>query len=379
MSMSYTHKLTLSMAVPTAMVAGAGGCVVAGAFWLQAQAQRVDAAAMAGHLQLGAVLTAVLTLLCVAVCLGFTVWIRRTARQVLGGEPSEAQAALGQLADGNLGLALPAAPAGSLLGSVGRLHQALRTTVQQIHQASGSIATATSEIAQGNLDLSQRTEQAAAHLQGTAARMDALNRGLQETVEVARQAHVQAADAADLAARGGAVVQEVVQAMDGIHDSSRRIHDIIGVIDGIAFQTNILALNAAVEAARAGEQGRGFAVVAGEVRGLAGRSAEAAREIKALIEDSVARVQAGAAQAQQAGQLMHDIVAAVQRLRTAMEGISQTSRAQAAGLDDIHAAIGQLDQFTQHNAALVEQSAAAAASLREQVAGLEAAVRAFRE
>ena len=376
--MNYTQKLTLSMIVPTVMVAGAGGTVVVGAWWLQGQTGRTAAEQMNGYLGLGAWLTAVLTLICVGVCIGFTVWIRRTARAVLGGEPTDAQHTLAQLADGNLVIPEVHAPQGSLLDSVQRLTAVLRGTLGEISQSTQSVALASSEIAHGNQDLSMRTEQTATHLQRTASSMDELTHGVRHTADAARQAKQLAAGAAEVAARGGAVVGEVIGTMDQINDSSRRIHDIIGVIDGIAFQTNILALNAAVEAARAGEQGRGFAVVAGEVRSLAGRSAEAAREIKTLISESVQKVGAGSQQVQEAGSTMQEIVDSVQRVSDIIGEISAAAAEQSGGIAAVNGTVGELDQMTQQNAALVEQSAAAAASLREQAQRLEQAVQAFR-
>ena len=377
-AMNYTHKLTLSMIVPTAMVAGAGSTVVLGAWWLQGQATRATAAQMGGYLEVGAALTAVLTLICVGVCVGFTVWIRRTARAVLGGEPTDAQHTLAQLADGNLALAPVAAPQGSLMDSVQRLVQVLRATLGDIHHSTQSVALASGEIAVGNQDLSTRTEQTAANLQHTASSMEQLTHTVRHTADAAQQARQLAARAADVAERGGTVVGQVVHTMGDINASSRRIHDIIGVIDGIAFQTNILALNAAVEAARAGEQGRGFAVVAGEVRSLAGRSAEAAHEIKALITDSVHKVEAGTQQVEQAGRTMHELVDAVQQVSGTIAEITTAASEQSGGIAAVNEAVSRLDQMTQQNAALVEQSAAAAASLKDQAQRLEQAVQTFR-
>jgi methyl-accepting chemotaxis protein len=376
--MNYTQKLTLSMIVPTVMVAGAGSTVVAGAWWLQGQTARVPAEQMNGYLGLGATLTAVLTCICVAVCIGFTVWIRRTARAVLGGEPTDAQHTLAELAGGNLAIDDVRAPQGSLLDSVHRLVGVLRATLGEIHESTQSVALASGEIATGNQDLSQRTEQTAANLQHTASSMEELTHTVRHTAEAAQQAKQLAATAAEVAARGGSVVGQVVGTMEEINQSSRKINDIIGVIDGIAFQTNILALNAAVEAARAGEQGRGFAVVAGEVRSLAGRSAEAAREIKALIGDSVQKIEAGSQQVQAAGSTMQELVGSVQRVSDIIGEITAATAEQSGGIGAVNEAVTQLDQMTQQNAALVEQSAAAAASLSEQAQRLEQAVQTFR-
>jgi methyl-accepting chemotaxis protein-2 (aspartate sensor receptor) len=249
--------------------------------------------------------------------------------------------------------------------------------MQQVRQTAGSIGTASSEIASGNLDLSQRTEQTASNLQRAAASLTQLTSTVRQSAEAAQQAKQLAACAAEVAGRGGVVVAEVVSTMNDINESSRRIADIIGVIDGIAFQTNILALNAAVEAARAGEQGRGFAVVASEVRSLAQRSAGAAREIKTLIGSSVDRVASGSRLVQDAGDTMGEIVNSVQRVSDIIGEISTSASGQAQGIGEVNAAVAELDQMTQQNAALVEQSAAAADSLRDQAQRLEQAVSVF--
>ena len=376
--MNYTQKLTLSMLVPTVMVAGAGSAVVVGAWWLQGQATAVPAERLVGYLSIGGQLTALLTAICVAACVGFTVWIRRTARRVLGGDPSAASAALAALADGNLALTIPAADEGSLLHSLQRLVTVLQSTIGDIGRATQRIAVASSEIASGNLDLSTRTEQTAGNLQRTASSMAQLTRTVRQSAEAAHQANQLAASAAQVAARGGEVVGQVVHTMDDISQSSRKINDIIGVIDGIAFQTNILALNAAVEAARAGEQGRGFAVVASEVRSLASRSAEAAKEIKGLISASVARVESGSLLVQQAGSTMDDIVGSVRKVSDIIGEITDATANQSGGIGAINESIGELDQMTQQNSALVEESAAAAESLNSQAHSLERAVQMFR-
>lgn len=376
--MNYTQKLTLSMLVPTFMVAGAGSTVALGAWWLQRQSHQVDIEVMAGYLVMGGALTAVLTTICVATCVGFTIWIRRTARQVLGGEPSTASDVLAALADGNLSVEVPVAHEGSLLHSLQRLVDSLQIALGDIQQASQSIAQTSSEIASGNKDLSDRTERTAGNLQQTASSLEMLTSKVRESTEAARKASLLVASASEVAHQGGEVVGQVVQTMDEINHSSQRIRDIISVIDGISFQTNILALNAAVEAARTGEQGRGFAVVAGEVRSLAGRSAEAAREIKDLIETSVARVQSGSELVQAAGTTMRDIVGSVQRVSETIASITTASSEQSNGLGEINSEIGLLDQMTQQNAALVEQAAAATGGLREQAHRLDKAVQMFR-
>jgi methyl-accepting chemotaxis protein len=267
---------------------------------------------------------------------------------------------------------------GTLLGALKEMNDNLVGIVGQVRNASESIATGSSEIANGNADLSQRTEEQAANLEETAASMEQLTATVKQNADTARRASELAEDASGVAAQGGEVVGRVVETMTGITESSRRIADIIGTIDGIAFQTNILALNAAVEAARAGEQGRGFAVVAGEVRTLAQRSATAAREIKALIGDSVSKVEDGTRLVGDAGRTMDDIVAQVKRVSTLINEISLASVEQTAGIGQVGDAVAQLDQVTQQNAALVEQSAAAAESLRLQAAGLARTVAAFK-
>ena len=265
-----------------------------------------------------------------------------------------------------------------LLAALQAMQASLVDVVGRVRQNAESVATASAQIAQGNQDLSGRTEEQASALQQTAASMEQLNSSVQQNTDGAKQANQLAQGASSVAERGGSVVQEVVATMKEINDSSRRISDIIGVIDGIAFQTNILALNAAVEAARAGEQGRGFAVVAGEVRSLAQRSAEAAREIKSLIMASVERVERGSLLADQAGDTMTDVVTAIKRVTDLMGEISAASVEQSNGVAQIGGAVSQMDQTTQQNAALVEESAAAAESLRVQAAQLVDAVAVFR-
>jgi len=267
---------------------------------------------------------------------------------------------------------------GHLLRALQRMRDSLVQIVGSVRGNAESVATASSQIAQGNLDLSQRTEEQASALQQTAATMEELSATVRHNADNARQASQLAQGAAHAATDGGAVVGRVVDTMRGIHGSSRRIADIVGVIDGIAFQTNILALNAAVEAARAGEQGRGFAVVASEVRMLAQRSATAAREIKVLIGDSVQQVEQGSALADQAGQSMQEIVAAIRRVSDIVGEISAAAVEQSSGVSQVGDAVSQMDQTTQQNAALVEQGAAAAQSLRQQARMLVEAVAVFR-
>jgi methyl-accepting chemotaxis protein len=267
---------------------------------------------------------------------------------------------------------------GEVQRALSGMQAALNNVVGLVRHSADSIQTASQEIASGNLDLSQRTEQTASNLQQTASSMSAMTGTVRHSAENAATANQLASSAAQVAQRGGAVVGQVVSTMDEINASSKRISDIIGVIDGIAFQTNILALNAAVEAARAGEQGRGFAVVASEVRSLAQRSAAAAREIKTLIGVSVEKVETGARLVQDAGSTMNEIVASVGRVSDIIGEISASTVEQSAGLGTINSAVGQLDQMTQQNAALVEQSAAAAESLRDQAARLAELVSGFK-
>ena len=264
-----------------------------------------------------------------------------------------------------------------LADSLRHMQHELAGTVGDVRDGANAIYSGASEIAAGNNDLSSRTEQQAASLEETAASMEELTATVRQNADNARQASHLALTASETAERGGKVVDDVVDTMRGIGDSSKKIADIISVIDGIAFQTNILALNAAVEAARAGEQGRGFAVVAGEVRNLAQRSAQAAREIKTLIEDSVGRVDTGAVLVERAGETMNEIVSAVTRVTDIMSEIASASDEQSRGIDQIGVAVTEMDRVTQQNAALVEQSAAAAASLEEQASKLTQAVSVF--
>jgi len=267
---------------------------------------------------------------------------------------------------------------GKLMQAMGGMNQRLSGLVSEVRQGVESVSTASTQIASGNQDLSARTEQTAANLQQTASSMEELTGTVSHSADTARQANQLAASAADAATRGGAVVGQVVSNMGQITDSSRKISDIISVIDGIAFQTNILALNAAVEAARAGEQGRGFAVVASEVRSLAQRSAAAAKEIKTLISASVETVESGAALVNQTGAAMQDIVSSVKRVSDMIGEIASAALEQRDGIAQVNVAISNLDQMTQQNAALVEESAAVAGSLREQAQRLTEVVAVFK-
>jgi methyl-accepting chemotaxis protein-1 (serine sensor receptor) len=267
---------------------------------------------------------------------------------------------------------------GQLFAALKRMQESLTRTVATVRRGVDEINVGSHEIAAGNTDLSSRTEQQAASLEETAASMEELASTVKQNADNARQANQLAASASDVAERGGSAVSEVVNTMQEISASSRKISEIVSVIDGIAFQTNILALNAAVEAARAGEQGKGFAVVAGEVRSLAQRSAQAAKEIKGLIEDSVTKVGAGSQQVERAGATMQEIVASVKRVTDIMGEISAASEEQSSGIDQVNRAVSQMDEVTQQNAALVEEAAAAAGSLQEQAQRLAEAVSVFK-
>jgi methyl-accepting chemotaxis protein-2 (aspartate sensor receptor) len=311
--------------------------------------------------------------------LGFgLLWMtQRWVAQPLG----SLQKAVSAIADGDLSQSVSSSrndEIGSLIQDTERMRQRLAQTIGTVRASVDSIGTASTEIATGNLDLSQRTEQTASNLQNAASSMSELTGTVRQTADSARTANQLVQSAVSAATRGGEVVGQVVTTMEEINVASRKISDIIGVIDGIAFQTNILALNAAVEAARAGEQGRGFAVVAGEVRSLAGRSAEAAKEIKTLIGNSVERVENGTRQVQTAGTTMTEIVSSVQRVQDIIGEISSAASEQSEGIATVNTSVVQLDQMTQQNAALVEESAAAAESLKEQAQKLVEAVAVFR-
>ena len=321
------------------------------------------------------ILAAIVVAVAVGLVLAF-VMARRIAASL--GEASRSARAV---AKGDLTRNIPRGgndEVGSLLAALTEMQAGLRDLVSTVRKGVDSVAEASSEIASGNLDLSNRTEQQSNSLQATVSAIHQMATNIRQNTESAGQANELARSASEIAVRGGGAVQEVIVTMEEITDASRKIVDIIGVIDGIAFQTNILALNAAVEAARAGEQGRGFAVVAAEVRLLAQRSATAAKEIKALIGASVDKVETGAKLVQGAGKTMSEIVGSVQRVSDIISEISLAASAQTSGIDQINEAVTQLDQMTQQNAALVEQSAAAAESLKDQGSRLHVAVAKFQ-
>lgn len=308
------------------------------------------------------------------------VLLTRWLTQQLGGEPVDVANAASAIAAGDLSTPIDNSRArpGSVVDAMQHMQASLRNVVQSVRSSSDSIATGANQIAMGNADLSQRTEEQASNLEETAASMEELSSTVRNNSDTAKQAAQLAQSASGVATKGGEVVQQVVHMMEEINASSQKISEIIGVIDGIAFQTNILALNAAVEAARAGEQGRGFAVVASEVRSLAGRSADAAKEIKALIGDSVEKVAAGGQLVNAAGNTMQDIVEQVRRVTDLILEINAATLEQTSGIDQINNAVVQLDQVTQQNAALVEESASAAESLNQQAQQLVRAVAIFK-
>ncbi|WP_277403081.1 methyl-accepting chemotaxis protein [Burkholderia sp. Ac-20365] len=326
------------------------------------------------------VLIAVIVAVSIALALVTATLITRSILRQLGGEPRTAQEIAAQIAQGNLAVKVDLANSDtdSLMGSLDTMRARLTSIVADIKRSAESISVAASEIAQGNTDLSQRTEEQAASLEETAASMEELTSTVRQNTENARQGSTLAGNASHTATAGGDVVRKVVTTMDDISSSSSRVSEIISVIEGIAFQTNILALNAAVEAARAGEEGRGFAVVAGEVRTLAQRSAAAAKEIKELIETSVAHVTSGSTLVHDAGDTMDEVVRSVQRVTDIMSEIAAASTEQSTGIEQVNTAVAQMDQVTQQNAALVEQATAAAQAMADQAASLKAAVAMFR-
>jgi methyl-accepting chemotaxis protein len=330
----------------------------------------------------GSFFTWMLVLCAVAIAAGVaSAWfIGRGLLRQLGGQPDYAAGIVTSIAAGDLSVPIVTAKDDrtSLLFAMKGMRDSLVEIVAQVRAGTQTIATASTEIAAGNMDLSSRTERQAGTLEETASSMEELTSTVRQNADNARQANVLAESASEVAVRGGAVVAQVVETMASINESSTKIVDIIGVIDGIAFQTNILALNAAVEAARAGEQGRGFAVVATEVRSLAQRSASAASEIKALIGSSVERVEAGARLVDEAGTTMEEIVTSVKRVTDIMAEISHASQEQSTGIESVNRAVGEMDEATQQNAALVEQATSAAASLQNEAQTLASVVSVFK-
>jgi len=318
--------------------------------------------------------------LALAISMWISIFMSRNIIRQIGGELDYASEVIRQVTEGDLTIEVKTRvnDKSSLLFGLKSMRDRLTGIVSGVRTTTDSITTASQEIAQGNADLSSRTEQQASSLEETASSMEELTSTVKQNAENAKQANQLAANASDIAVKGGQVVNEVVHTMGSISASSKKIMDIISVIEGIAFQTNILALNAAVEAARAGEQGRGFAVVAAEVRNLAQRSAAAAKEITALISDSVSKVEIGSKQVDQAGETMNEIVQAVKRVTDIMAEIAAASIQQNSGIEQVNQAILQMDEVTQQNAALVEEAAASAEAMQEQALALTAAVHVFK-
>ncbi len=341
-----------------------------------------DDAARDAHDTYASAVRFMLLLGAVAFVAGITsaVTVTRTLLRQLGGEPDHAAQIASRIAGGDLTVDVPVKPGdrGSMMLAMREMRDKLSTIVTQVRASTDTIATAAAEVSAGNLDLSSRTEQQAGSLEETASSLEELTSTVRQNADNAHQASSTAQSASEAATRGGQVVGQVVETMAAIDESARRIVDIIAVIDGIAFQTNILALNAAVEAARAGEQGRGFAVVAGEVRNLAHRAGAAAKEIKALIDDSVDKVGIGSNLVTNAGTAMGEIVGRVKGVTDIMAEISAASREQSSGIEQVNQAVTQMDEATQQNAALVEQASAAAQSLQEQAAQLAGLVGTFK-
>jgi methyl-accepting chemotaxis protein len=360
---SANQKLNASLAFLVGMVVSMGGL----ALYVQGPS---------GDRQALAIVLAIIVSLTSAVGLALRLSIRKGLLPPI----REAARVVASVAEGDLTVRVTAHTYGEtqkMLDGLERMTRDLQRLVGDVKGTARTVADTSAQIAQGNLDLSQRTEEQASTLEETASSMEELTSTVAQNAENARQASQLAVEASDVARRGGQAVGQVVSTMNGISDSSRKIGDIIGVIDGIAFQTNILALNAAVEAARAGEQGRGFAVVASEVRSLAQRSAAAAKEIKTLIGDSVARVEAGTKQVDAAGRTMEEIVESVRKVSDLIAEIAAASREQSAGIGQINTAVAQMEQVVQQNASLVEEASAATESMKEEATMLLQAVSRF--
>jgi methyl-accepting chemotaxis protein len=326
-------------------------------------------------------LSLVLAACAIAIGAGVSSWLTRNIMRQLGGEPNYAVTIATGIASGDLTADIVVDDeknTGSMVYAMRTMQHSLARLVDKVRSGTDTITTASSEMAAGNIDLSARTEEQASSLEETAASMEELTSTVQQNAESVRQANELAVRASEIAQKGGDAVSQVVKTMGSINEASTRIADITGVIDGIAFQTNILALNAAVEAARAGEQGRGFAVVASEVRTLAQRSAAAAKEIKSLIADSVERIDAGGKLVNQAGDTMGEVVASVRRVTDIMGEIALAGQEQSSGIAQVNQAVAQMDQVTQQNAALVEEAAAAADAMHAQAQQLSAIVSAFK-
>jgi methyl-accepting chemotaxis protein len=347
---------------------------------LQKATNQADAAEATAAYQRARTLMLILSGLAIVVGAVAAIRIARGLLRQLGGEPDYAASIAGRIAAGDLTVMVDTQNNDnhSMLHAMKKMRDALAQIVAEVRVGTETIASASSQIASGNQDLSARTEQQASSLEETASSMEELTSAVRANNDNARQANQLAQSASAVAVQGGAVVSQVVDTMGAINDSSRKIVDIIAVIDGIAFQTNILALNAAVEAARAGEQGRGFAVVASEVRTLAQRSAAAAKEIKELIGNSVEKVEVGSKLVEQAGQTMAEVVSSVQRVTDIMAEISTAGDEQSAGIEQINQAVSEMDTVTQQNAALVEEAAAAAEAMQQQAANLERVVSVFQ-